>query len=89
MIGVPYPSPSSDVHQNRASDLLEGDRAEERAVGVSPGTADHGTVIEDASPSPVPLSLVVERDESEMDMAQENEGMSMGARSTPVMVSMR
>ena len=54
---------------------------------VLPHTALHGTVSEDASPSPVPLSLVVAREASETDRLHAQPGTSMGRRSWPVMVS--
>ena len=78
-------APPSSQHRTTARLPAVSSRALSRAV--LPHTALHGTVMDEASPSPVPLSLVVASEASETDRLHEHEGTSMGRRSSPVMVS--
>ena len=60
-----------------------------RSAAVDPGTAAHGRRSPEASPSPVPLSRVVESEQSPTLSVQLKLGRSICSASRPVMLSKR
>ncbi len=60
-----------------------------RSAAVRPGTAAHGSLSPEASPSPVPLSRVVDSEQSPTESVHEKLGRSICSASRPVMLSKR